>query len=65
MKYFTTDNKHTLQNIKNYCLLDRIDYQCIQHYEPVEYFDGKKTFKEQIVKDAIKKEYCKKIILNY
>ena len=37
-----------------------IEYQGQQHYEPVEYFGGESKFKDQIKKDNIKKEYCKK-----
>lgn len=37
-----------------------IEYQGQQHYEPIEYFGGKNKFEEQIKKDKIKREYCKK-----
>ena len=37
-----------------------IEYQGKQHYEPVEYFGGEKIFKSQVLKDNIKREYCKK-----
>ena len=36
-----------------------IEYQGKQHYEPVEYFGGEKSFKTQILRDNIKREYCK------
>lgn len=36
-----------------------IEYQGQQHYEPVEYYGGKKRFELQIKRDNIKKEYCK------
>ena len=35
-----------------------IECQGIQHYEPVEYFGGKKKFKEQIRRDNLKKKLC-------
>lgn len=37
-----------------------IEYNGIQHYEPVDYFGGQETFEDQIKKDNIKKEYCRK-----
>lgn len=37
-----------------------IEYQGIQHYEPIDYFGGENAFKTQILRDNIKKEYCKK-----
>lgn len=36
-----------------------IEYQGIQHYEPIEYFGGKKSFETQIYHDLIKRNYCK------
>ena len=39
----------------NYC----IEYNGIQHYEPVKYFGGEKSFEEQKKKDSIKREWCK------
>lgn len=36
-----------------------IEYQGIQHYLPISYYGGEKALKENQVKDAIKKEYCK------
>lgn len=35
-----------------------IEYHGRQHYEPVEYFGGHETFKEQITRDNIKSKYC-------
>lgn len=35
-----------------------IEYDGIQHFEPVEYFGGEKNFKKQMVKDQIKTDYC-------
>lgn len=35
-----------------------IEYQGKQHYESIEYFGGEKSFKEQIKRDNIKKQYC-------
>lgn len=37
-----------------------IEYQGKQHYEPIEYFGGQKTFENQTLRDNIKREYCKK-----
>ena len=37
-----------------------IEYQGQQHYESIKYFGGKSKFEDQIKKDNIKKEYCKK-----
>ena len=36
-----------------------IEFQGKQHYEPVEYFGGEERYKEQIIRDNIKKQYCK------
>lgn len=36
-----------------------IEYQGIQHYKPIEYFGGQKSFESQILRDKIKEEYCK------
>ena len=36
-----------------------VEYQGIQHYEPVEYFGGEKAFIKQQLKDQIKRDYCK------
>ena len=43
-------------NNKLLCLLE---YDGIQHFEPVEEFGGIKTFKQIQVSDAIKNKYCK------
>lgn len=37
-----------------------IEYNGIQHYEPIEYFGGKEAFEAQVLRDNIKKEYCQK-----
>ncbi len=37
-----------------------IECQGAQHYMPVEFFGGEKTFKQQQMYDEIKKDYCKK-----
>lgn len=37
-----------------------IEYNGIQHYEPIDYFGGQKNFESQILRDKIKREYCKK-----
>jgi hypothetical protein len=51
----------------NYCLeLDcyseklklAFEYQGFQHYEPVEFWGGKKSFEEQLERDKIKKTIC-------
>lgn len=39
---------------KNIC----IEYNGIQHYESIKFFGGEKRFKDQVVKDNIKKKYC-------
>ena len=36
-----------------------IEFQGRQHYEPIEYFGGEKSFETQILRDNIKKDYCK------
>lgn len=41
-----------------------IEYNGIQHYEPVVHFGGEKVFKNQIIRDSIKKEYCKNNNIN-
>ena len=35
-----------------------IEYNGKQHYKPVEYFGGEESFKVQVIKDNIKREYC-------
>jgi DNA-directed RNA polymerase subunit RPC12/RpoP len=37
-----------------------IEYQGIHHYEPIKYFGGIKRFKETVLRDKIKFDYCKK-----
>lgn len=37
-----------------------VEYQGIQHYKAIEYFDGAKSLEIQQVRDKIKKEYAKK-----
>ena len=37
-----------------------IECQGIQHFKPIEYFGGEKSFKEQKNRDTIKKELCEK-----
>lgn len=37
-----------------------IEYNGIQHYKPVEHFGGENTFREQVVRDNIKRDYCLK-----
>src|SRR5574344_136851 len=39
----------------NYC----IEYQGIQHFQPVEQFGGEETFKECTARDNLKRDYCK------
>ena len=39
----------------NYC----IEFDGIQHFEPVDYFGGEKAFKEVQRRDGIKTKYCK------
>lgn len=40
-------------------LITLIEYDGIQHYEPVEKFGGKEGFKVTRIRDKIKSEYCK------
>jgi len=42
-----------------------VEYQGIQHYEPIGEFGGEKSFEEQKIKDNIKRKFCEdnKIIL--
>lgn len=35
-----------------------IEYNGEQHYRPIKYFGGEKSFKKQLIRDNIKKEYC-------
>lgn len=47
-----------------------IEYNGRQHYEPNDFFGGEKSFKKQLIRDNIKKEYCennniKLIIIRY
>lgn len=37
-----------------------IEYQGVQHYKPIGYFGGQKSFESQVLRDKIKKEYCQK-----
>lgn len=37
-----------------------IEYNGIQHYQPIERFNGQKGYEQQIYRDNLKKEYCKK-----
>lgn len=43
---------------KENTLLCCLEYDGIQHYEPIEYFGGLENFKKQQIRDNIKKEYC-------
>ena len=36
-----------------------LEYQGIQHYEPVKYFGGQKRFEENKIRDKLKVDYCK------
>ena len=36
-----------------------IEYNGIQHYEPIDYFGGKEEFKNRLQLDSLKREYCK------
>lgn len=35
-----------------------IEYNGIQHYEPIDYFGGEERFKENVKRDKIKENYC-------
>lgn len=37
-----------------------VEYNGKQHYEPIEFFGGEKTFKKQTKRDTMFKEYCDK-----
>lgn len=37
-----------------------IEYQGIQHYEPVEFFGGAEEYQNVVCRDEIKRDYCKK-----
>lgn len=36
-----------------------IEFDGVQHFEPIEYFGGEKIFEENKIRDHIKNEYCK------
>lgn len=36
-----------------------IEFQGIQHYKPIKFWGGEKTFKENQLRDQIKRDYCK------
>lgn len=42
-----------------------IEYQGVQHYEPVEFFGGKEDFAIRQIRDRIKLDYCKTHCINY
>lgn len=42
-----------------------IEYQGIQHFEPIDFFGGEIEFQGYLKRDAIKKEYCLKHNINY
>lgn len=37
-----------------------IEYQGRQHYEPIDYFGGEERFNDQVKKDNLKRQFCKK-----
>ncbi len=41
-----------------------IEYDGIQHFEAIEYFGGENQFKDQLIKDNIKNNYCKENDIN-
>ena len=41
-----------------------IEFDGIQHFEPVEHFGGVKAFKSLIKRDKIKNDYCQKNKIN-
>lgn len=43
---------------KNNNIIKCIEYNGIQHYEPVDYFGGKERFKQQQERDKRKNDYC-------
>ena len=66
-------NQHTFPDCKHIALLQFdfgitdesgnivsvIEFDGIQHFEPIEYFGGEKAFEISKVKDQIKNDYCK------
>jgi hypothetical protein len=42
-----------------------IEYNGKQHYEPIEFYGGKKKFIERNIRDMIKRNYCKKYGINF
>lgn len=36
-----------------------IEYQGRQHYEPIDYFGGERTYLEQVKRDELKRKFCK------
>lgn len=61
-QYIFEDCKNTLPLSFDFYLPDQnlcIEYNGMQHYEPVEYFGGKKAFESQKLRDQIKKDYCR------
>ena len=37
-----------------------VEYDGKQHYEPIDWFGGEEQFQQQVLRDKIKDEYCKK-----
>lgn len=42
----------------NFIDISNKEFQGKQHYEPIDYFGGKDFFKNQIIRDEIKKNFC-------
>lgn len=41
-------------------LIGLIEYQGIQHFQPIDFFGGEEEYKEQVIRDKMKAEYCNK-----
>jgi very-short-patch-repair endonuclease len=59
------DHHYTFKDFSNYeydfYISDKkicIEYDGVQHFQPVNYFGGHKTFKDQKIRDKLKDEYC-------
>ena len=55
-KYILKFDFAIIKNDKVFCLLE---YDGLQHYEPVTFFGGEEKYKETIERDMVKNEYCK------
>lgn len=66
--HFQFQEQYTIQVENTYLKLDffleengkkyAIEYNGIQHYQPIEYFDGEIGFQKQVFRDSLKEKYC-------